>query len=360
MLREYTDYFDVCIGGLGHLVNLRKKHRVGQASYSKPAYNLAYLPQFKTFYEKYNQQFSVRNLKELEDTMKDGLNYGTHLSKAIRKRVTNHIVGRRSAKKGFSLAEAQNLLFSTWASWTDTNSELFPGWRNKRSKTRWSLLLHEDELYLVKSKTHLSRHISLGFGLIPMGMGVSSSERFFMNHGKVTNVYDAVRKISGIEHVQMKNLELSCCAPSAKSMKEILGGLAFVCTFLSGREKAERVFAGAASTPRRENPQLVQFNLPISLGMACSSISLESQVVSIPNLSSALRDIMMLMSDSELKVDCSYDYNLPLILGGDQENENLRKALKQSVDRNSQESVPGHEPSNNITVRTLFAVRDSA
>ncbi len=202
--------------------------------------------------------------------------------------------------------------------------------------------------------------MALGYGAFPMRIAVTSSERDFMNHGKVTNLCDAVRKITGTEQMLSKNIRLGCYTPTAKSMEEILGGLVLVCTFLSGRVKAEGVFAGAASTPLTEKPQLVQFNLPVPLGIACSLTSVESIVVAAPSLSSSLRDIMILMPDSELKIDSSYNYRLPLILGGDRDNGNLREALTQSVEDEEQLSAPLDKTCGITTLPSSTASLDAA
>ncbi len=199
-----------------------------------------------------------------------------------------------------------------------------------------------------------------GISQVPfnVSVGVSQGEYEFMNKTKVTNLYDAVVNVAGSVHDLDKHPVGNWYEPKAEKMEELLGAMLLVCTFLRGRVKAQGMFAGATSAPKKENPQIVDFNIPVPLGMACSTLSSQLQLVGVSNESHDFgEERMVLRPRPYLTFLMNHNYTLPLILGGDESDGELLQALRKSAESDD-ESCGEHEEVSYISrISRWFKIR---
>ncbi len=368
IIPSMTDNIDIAIGGDNHMLDpveperafLRFppnfSHSIRQSSNdTQSALNLAYIPMNKSFYEFYDKKFERRSMDRLYNICRHELKYGEHLSNAIRKCALQELfINDTQDPVGFTLVEAQNLLFREWGKMTDTNCELFSMWEGEEITNGWSLLRENGELYVVRSRRLATYTFTAGVSPFPLKIGTTISEGDYRNRTKVSSLYDAVVKVSGSQFDLERAISDkygSWFKPKAKKMEELLGALAFVCTFLSGRVNPEGMFAGAATASTKKSAQDLDVNMPVPLGLACTTLSAKLSVTIVPHLPETLQDKMMFRPDAKLCMAKYYNYTLPLILGGDERDQALMAALLNSV---SYEKELGPQHQNKRSINQVF------
>ena len=334
------DIYQVSIGGK-HSRNNMPGVKQRRRSDTTPVYNLGFIPQNQLFEEQRTKLLRVDDGSIEAAFVK--LGYGEHLSKLLAKHAAVDRAWDSSEPR--SIESVQRAMIYDWRDQSES-SMVYLSLTNHMAIPRGTrfLVLSGNRIKLAKASRKITTNLVVGAGIPPMTLaaGVSSSPLDLYIFDDVSYFLDAVTHLtSKYDHSFAKRPEGDYWVVDAEGMREQSAAILFLSVMLAGKVLPEGVFKECVPTKRyAKNGQTVNFNIPISYGIAYSTFACGME-------STQQTDVRLLYKIGEYKWNTSLNYKRPAVMCDDKCDQHL--SIKEELSKCEFEEVQHQQRPRRLT-----------
>lgn len=232
-------------------------------------------------------------------------------------------------EQAVSIISVQSSLMQDWKNASDRS--MIPLTFQKRKRFRPNtdafLVLNFGVLMMAKSKYNVTKNLRLGgsVNFVQASLGAEKTLKGIFTQGEVVSVYDAICHLIGKE-LNFRKEGTGWYKPTIEGMSSITGALTFLHMILTGKVQPCGKFKDVVPAWRLSSPRLpvVCFDLLIPYGILYCTHTMGFEPCSADPCTSEHPKFFRLRLD---RWDCSRNYNFPVIVGGPQDDIEVREAV---------------------------------